>query len=405
MISRYRQVLGRPGALAFSASGLVARLPISMVSLGIVLLVSTRSGSYGLAGTVSAAYIIANAVFAVPQGRLVDRRGQGRVLPWTVLLFAAGLTTTMAAVERGWPMWVTLVGAVAGGAAMPQIGSCVRARWSRLLPDKRQLQTAFAFEAAVDEAVFMIGPTMVTFLATKVHPLAGLGSAIAAALVGTAALTLQRSTEPPVTRRRRTDPPPDPLDWPLLGPLVAAAVAMGVLFGATEVATVAFSGELGHKAVSGVLLAVWALGSLLSGLITGARHVKASNRSRFRWGLLVLALLMLPLPFLGAFAPMGVFLFLSGFAVSPTLIASVAWIEETVPHGRLTEGISIFTTGLAAGVAPGAAVAGHVIDAYGASAGYWVPTAAGLAGAVIAFGTALVPRVMRRESLPTESSE
>ncbi len=65
----------------FSMSGLVARLPISMVSLGIVLLVSTRTGSYSLAGAVSAAFLVANAVLAVPQARLIDRLGQSRVLP------------------------------------------------------------------------------------------------------------------------------------------------------------------------------------------------------------------------------------------------------------------------------------------------------------------------------------
>ena len=54
MLTTYRRVLALPGALGFSMSGLVARLPISMISLGIVLLVSTRTGSYSLAGTVSA---------------------------------------------------------------------------------------------------------------------------------------------------------------------------------------------------------------------------------------------------------------------------------------------------------------------------------------------------------------
>ena len=54
MLTPYRRVLAVPGALAFSLTGLVARLPISMVSLGIVILVSTRSGSYRLAGGVAA---------------------------------------------------------------------------------------------------------------------------------------------------------------------------------------------------------------------------------------------------------------------------------------------------------------------------------------------------------------
>ena len=81
MFTTYRRVLALPGALVFSMSGLVARLPISMVSLGIVLLVSTRTGSYSLAGTVSASYLIASALFSVLQARLIDRLGQSRVLP------------------------------------------------------------------------------------------------------------------------------------------------------------------------------------------------------------------------------------------------------------------------------------------------------------------------------------
>src|SRR4051812_19198691 len=122
----YRQVLGLPGALVFSMSGLVARLPISMVSLGIVVLVSTRTGSYSLAGSVSAAYLVAGAAFAVLQARLIDRLGQSRVLPVAGAVFAAGLVAMMAAVETNRPApWPHLCAAVAG-AATPQITSCVR---------------------------------------------------------------------------------------------------------------------------------------------------------------------------------------------------------------------------------------------------------------------------------------
>ena len=51
-----------------------------MVGLGIVLLVEAATGSYGLAGAVSAAYVAAEAGFAILQGRLLDRLGQARVL-------------------------------------------------------------------------------------------------------------------------------------------------------------------------------------------------------------------------------------------------------------------------------------------------------------------------------------
>src|SRR3954465_1215709 len=101
MFSPYRRVLGMPGALVFSMSGLVARLPISMISLGIVLLVSTRTGSYSLAGAVSASFLIATAALSVPQARLIDRLGQRTVLAPAVTVFIIGLTGVMVAVEAG----------------------------------------------------------------------------------------------------------------------------------------------------------------------------------------------------------------------------------------------------------------------------------------------------------------
>ena len=86
MFTRYRAVLGRPGALRFSASAMVARLPISIDTLGIVLLVTGLGRSYGLAGALTAAYTIANGLMAILQGRLLDRLGQARVLPVVALV-------------------------------------------------------------------------------------------------------------------------------------------------------------------------------------------------------------------------------------------------------------------------------------------------------------------------------
>ncbi|MGN6576368.1 MAG: MFS transporter [Nocardioides sp.] len=384
MMTSYRRVLSLPGALAFSLSGLVARLPISMVSLGVVLLVSTRTGSYATAGGVSAAFVIATSVFSVVQGRLFDRLGQSAVLPPAVLLFAGSLTLLMVAVEWDWGTPAAVGFAALAGAAQPQIGSCVRARWSHIVPERPWVQTAFAFEAVVDESVFMVGPTVVTLLATGVHPLAGLSVAVLAALVGTFALVAQRRTEPPPHPRSpvRTERPA--LPWRTLGPLATAAAAMGALFGATEVATVAFSEELGAKAASGPLLAVWALGSLLSGVVTGTITWRAHTASRFRGGALLLGLSMLPLPWVGGFPVMVAVLFVAGFAISPTLIAMTAWVEEVVPVARLTESMAVIGTGITAGVAPGALVAGTVIDAAGSAAGYWVSVGSGALGFVAA---------------------
>ncbi|WP_447645732.1 MFS transporter [Nocardioides zeae] len=198
--SPYARILATPGALAFSATGLVARIPISTVSLGIVLLVSQQTGSYGLAGAVSAVYVLANAVLAVLHGRLADRVGQARALAPAITVFGVAGVAVVLTVVADAPTWTTYAAAAVTGGSLPQVGSCVRARWAHVLRgDARGVQTAFALEAVVDEAVFITGPIIVTFLATLWHPAAGILAAVATGVVGTLALTAQRRTQPPVT--------------------------------------------------------------------------------------------------------------------------------------------------------------------------------------------------------------
>jgi MFS family permease len=384
MLMSYRRVLSRPGTLRFSATGLVARLPISMVGLGIVLLVSTRTGSYGVAGAVSAAFMVVNAGLAIVQGRLIDRLGQGRVLAVAAVVFGLALVLLVVTVEAGLPIVTTYVCAGLAGGALPQVGSSVRARWSHVLEEARDVQTAFALEAVVDEAVFMLGPIVVTVLATAWDPVAGLAVALVACVGGTLALSAQRSTEPPARGPSRggTDRPRMP--WATVAPLAVVSAALGTLFGGAEVTTVAFAGEHGPKGWSGVLLALWALGSLLAGLLTGAITWRRGPDVRVRWGAFAMFCAMVPLHFVGSVPLMGLVLLVDGFAIAPTLIATMSLTEATVPADRLNEGMAIMQTGLVAGVAPGATLAGVVIDAHGASAAYLVCAAAGLVAALAA---------------------
>jgi predicted MFS family arabinose efflux permease len=169
-----------------------------------------------------------------------------------------------------------------------------------------------------------------------------------------------------------------------MSPLLVGAVMLGVLFGGNEVAVVAFCDEAGNRALAGVMLAIWALGSLLSGLVVGTIKFRRTPATRYRAGLFALAVVMMPLPFVPNVVVLGGVLFVAGFAISPTLIAAVSWIEAIVPAARLNEGMTIFTTGLVLGVAPGAALVGAVVDAAGASGGFLVPVAAGFLATVAA---------------------
>lgn len=385
MLDSYRTVLRVPGALRFTLAGLLARLPIAMVSLGLLLLVEETTGSYGVAGSVSAVFVISQAAFAIVQGRLVDRYGQGRVLLLTGTCFGLALSLLTAAATLDWPRPAIYAAAALAGGLLPAVGASVRSRWASVLAGRPQdISTAYAFEGVADEAVFILGPIAVTTLATLWHPVAGMVVAISAGVIGTVLFALQRETEPPVTEHHSVTGTRVPMPWALIAPLTVVALALGAVFGSAEVTTVAFTEELGIKEFSGVLLAIWAFGSLLAGVVTGAITWQQGPAVRVRIGALGMAAAMLPLPFIHNAWVMGMWLFVAGFAVSPTLIATMALLERSVPQARLTEAMTVVHTGLLAGVAPGAALSGILVDSHGASAAFWVPVGAALLAAASA---------------------
>jgi len=377
MLESYRRVFAHRGSFSFSATGLLARLPISMMTLGIVILVSSLTGSYGLAGQVSAAFVIGNAVVAIQHGRLADRFGQTRVLYVDAVLFALFTGLLVQAATNDWARpWPHVLAALAG-AAMPQIGSMVRARWAHVVTDDQERHTAFAVEAVVDEVVFVTGPALVTFLSTAYAPQTGLLVALVLGTVGTFVLAAQPRTAPPA-HPVHEETVRDPMPWSRLVPIAFAAVAMGAVFGALEVATVAVAEEDGHKAAAGILLAVFSFGSLVAGLVSGAITWKRPDVRRFQIGIAILAPAMLVLPFLDNLVLLGLFLLVIGTALAPTLIAVVSLLESTTPRSRLTEAMAVFQTGISGGLAPGAYLSGVLADHSGGSSAYWVCAGAGV---------------------------
>ncbi|MBD1270900.1 MFS transporter [Aeromicrobium tamlense] len=381
MLSAYRSILSTPGAPAFTSAGALGRLPLSMTGLGIVLLVSGRTGDYGPAGLLMAVYVVTSAICAPVQGRLADRVGQAPVLLTAGALFASGITILLTTVDLS--LWVAAIGAVIAGLGAPQAGNMVRARWTHNLSDRGRLQTAFALEAVLDEVVFIVGPVLVTVLTLSVLDWSGLAVAGAAALVGAWGLALQRSTQPP--HRRQAEGSREPLPWFLLGPLVVAACGLGLLFGAAEVLVVAFTEEQGRPGAAGLVLAIWSAGSLAAGLVIGALAPPADPVRRLRLSTLGLLVFLAPLPFAPNIALLAVGFLLAGLMLSPTLITAVHLVELCVPPSRLTEALTWTTTGMSAGTAAGAAIAGLMVDRWSASVGFTLPIVAALMTTSVAF--------------------
>ena len=397
VLATYRRALAIPGAWQFSLTGFVARLPIAVVGLGIVVFISTRTGSYALAGVLSAAFQISAAAGAIVSSRWTDRLGQHRLLPWLASVNALALVGFVAAVELDQPVVLQAIVIAVAGLAQPAIGSMVRARWQHAAPDADRLRTAFALESVIDELIFSIGPLLTTFLAFQLAlPLPLLVGALIG-LVGAVALAAQRRTEPLPSARAHPDGTPrgSALRQPGLLFVVVGALGVGGVFGSYEVAVVAFAGDRDASAVSGLILGVWAFGSMLGGLVFGAQHWRVPLARQVMILSGVLALVLVPAPFVGSLPVLAATTFVSGAAVAPALIANFSLTERLVPARLLTEGLTWTNSGLALGFSAGTTVSGFVIDAYGTTPAFWIP----VVSASLACVTALAgQRVLARAS-------
>lgn len=197
----YAELFQVPGSKAFCISGAVARLPISMMSLGIVLALNHLYDNWTIAGTMSAAYILAVAAVTPFYARLFDRFGQRKV---GVVALAVQIVTMLvfafAALLRV-PIGLLFILAVVMGLAQFSFGALVRTRWSYALRgpgNEKKLNTAYAMEAAIDEVVFILGPILAAFLATSVHPVSQLFVPTLACAVGGTVFFSLKSTQPPV---------------------------------------------------------------------------------------------------------------------------------------------------------------------------------------------------------------
>ncbi|MFI9644821.1 MFS transporter [Streptomyces sp. NPDC052040] len=383
MPSPYRALFAAPGSKGFSAAGFLGRMPLSMMGIGVVTMVSQLTGRYGLAGALTATIALSAAVAGPQISRLVDRLGQRRVLRPATLFALTAAAGLLVAVHLGGPDWVLFVCA-AGIGAVPSLGAMTRARWAALYGGTPQLHTAYSFESVVDEVCFIVGPIVSVGLSTAWFPEAGPLLAGCFLAVGVLWLTTQRATEPephPGDRRGSGSA----LRAPGLQVLVATFVATGAIFGAVDVVTVAFADERGHKAVASLVLALYAAGSCVAGLVFGLMRFTGSADRRWLLGICAMAVSMIPLLLVGNLPFLAVALFVAGLSIAPTMITTMALIERHVPRAHLTEGMTWVSTGLAVGVAIGSSVAGWVIDAAGARAGYGVPAVSGAVAVAVGF--------------------
>ncbi|NEA61700.1 MFS transporter [Streptomyces sp. SID12488] len=402
----YRHLFAVPGARAFTAGNLVARLPMGMFSVSAVIMIAGSRGSYALAGAVTATGLAATAVVAPWTARLVDRYGQARIAVPATALAALGSLALLLCAHYGAPDW-TLFAAYAATATTPNTGGMSRARWAHLLNgDEKALHTANSFEQAVDELCFMLGPVLAALLCGALFPEAGTLVGAVLMMTGVLLFTAQRSTEPPVRPGVEGLHPrgTSPLRAPGMRPLLAVCLATGAVFGSMEVVTIAFADERGHRAAAGAVLALQAAGSFAAGLLYGSLRPAGPAERRHRWCLAAMtALMALPLlaaALTGSLLVLAGALLVAGTATAPTMITNMTLVQSRTPEGRLNEGMTLAVTGLLGGIACGSAVGGWAAEQVSATAGFGVPVAAAASALLLSL---LTPTLTNRGSFTRTS--
>ncbi|TPI38617.1 MFS transporter [Mesorhizobium sp. B3-1-9] len=375
MRNPYADIFRAPGTKGFAAAAFIARLPIAMAPIGIVAMLSQTHGEYWLAGAVSATYALVNAVLSPQISRWVDQLGQSAIALPTTLVSVLAFTTLIVAANQHWPAW-TLFGSALLAAAMPNIPALVRARWTEIFRDRPELSTAFAFESAADELVYVAGASLSVGLSAALFPEAGMVVSTLLLALGSAAFLLQRSSEPPV-RPAEHGAAGSAIRLRPVQIITFALIFVGATFATTEVTTVAITKALGQPEAASPVIGVYALGSFVLGIIVGALSLKAPLQRQLAVAVTVIALTTLPLLFADTVPTLALAVFVSGVAISPTFITAFGLIERHVPPAMLTEGVTWVTTGIGIGMALGSFAAGWMVDNFGPQNGFWVSVAAG----------------------------
>lgn len=375
----YLDLLKTPGVGRILAAQLTARFPFGMLSLAFLIHIEHAYGSYGAAGLVLGAMSIGQAIAGPATSRLMGRWGMRPVISVTMAVCAVAIVV-MALVSL--PIVALLAVGFIAGLSMPPIQPAVRTIYPKLVNSK-QLTPLFSLDASAQEIIWVVGPVVATFVAIQVSTVAGILLA-AVFLVGGGIwfVSLPEVGRVRIPRSKRK------IGAVLKRPEVLLSTIVGfVLVAACASVEAGVVASFGHgSADSGIVLAIFAVGSLVGGLALG--HVPIGPwalTSRMIIVTIGVGLASISLNFWWLAAT----LFVAGLGIAPAFAVLFGIVSASVRFSETAEAYGWVGTGQLIGAALGSAVAGFAIDHYG-------PTAAILAATGFALLGVIIPTVGRR---------
>lgn len=380
----YKSILAVREARWFDIAGFCMRFYGYMMNIGTVAMLTLAGYSVLTAGFVSSA--IAFMVFIVSPriGKLVDEYGQHRVVPVASAITLVGLAGMLATAQLHGPEPLLYLSAVFMGF-IPNAQALVRSRWTYLLrtgrlgKDAPDIRTIFSYEGVIDDIGFMLGPPASIAIATAVAPIAGLLSGGVLFAVGSAVMTLSRSTEP-VPGWTASDAAPAAVggwkaktvirEYPVVRVLFALMFFVGSFYGIFDTTGVAFAEEMGDPNIASIALMGSALVSVAVGFVFGMVRMSIAPYKQVVLFAVFIGVAYGSLALVFDVPTFFAVSFVGAVFYAPFLITANAACERAVPGRRLTESITWINAGCTLGLAVGPSLAGVVVEAWGSLASF-----------------------------------
>jgi len=429
--------LAGPGFLPIA---LFARLPLAMLTVGTLTLATAVSHSYAVGGLAAGAVGIGSAVGAPVLGALADRAGQRAVLllaaavntlAVVALILAAYLTPAFGTPADAAAVVIT---AFLSGASCPQVGPMARVRWMALTTRdlaatdparttggpagergpgrtsgsiatrRAELDTALSYEGTADELTFVLGPALVGLLASIFVP--WLPLALAAGLTATlvpafavhpshlAVVPARRKAEAGVGQHPEMKHPTraGAFAWLKVMVAVLAMICMGTFFGSLQNALSAFSAQFATAEIAGLMYAVMGLSSAVAALSVAYWPQRFGLTARWISAAVLMAALSLLLFLPSGIWPMVAVLLVLGIPVGPVMVTVFNIGGLVAPAGRMATVMTALASGIVAGTALGAFLAGQMAQSQGFTAAFVVSLASAAALAMLGASAAVLLR-------------
>ncbi|MFI1198658.1 MFS transporter [Streptomyces sp. NPDC020883] len=391
---------------------LIGRIHLSGLPVALSFLIAGWTDGYTTVGLVTGAMAVGQAVAGPIRGRVADRNSASTLLFVTGGGYAVGLVALVLAAlllpAGAWPAAVVI--SFFTGLTLPPISQISRALWPRLAKgDVRE--SLFTLEATGYEIVSMAGP----LLAAGVVTLSGGAAAVVVCAVLAAggsllfglvlrAAALDRAQPPATTGAEPgTNGKQRSLlrDQVFVRAILVPFFLMAALF-SVDLSVVAWGRDRGTPGIAGVLIALFALGSALGGLLAVGRGGKRNSSlgiGGLAVGIGVLALLLPPAADATPLWLLAVAMMVTGSVVSPSLGASNSRIGDLTPEHRRAEAFGWLATATTAGAAAMLPLSGRLLDLAGPAASL----GSGAVAAVLSASLALT--LPKRTEEPEEVEE